>query len=401
MSSLILQHISLPDWEQHFDRLTARIAPHFARPLTHEQAKAYLKGLLSNVERKNGWQLAEQVGQQNPYRLQHLLDRAVWDQNAVRDEVQRYLLEYLADEQGVFVIDETGFLKKGDKSVGVKRQYSGTAGGLDNCQIGVFLGYATSHGHALLDCALYLPQEWADDPDRCEEAKIPDAVTFATKPKLAQDLLAHALDAKVTASWVTGDSVYGEDPALRDFLETRRLAYILAVRNDHRFSWEGGQIRALTLTARLLATSWQRLSAGDGAKGPRLFDWAYLPLDAIEAEGFAAGMLVRRSISDPTDLAYYAVFAPQGTPLAQLVAVAGTRWTIETAFERAKGEVGLDQYEVRSWHGWYRHMTLCLLAQAFLAVLRCEQRSLPEKGGPTHPRHSLRNFLQSRGLSCP
>ena len=403
LSDLAHHLVPVATWEPQLDNLTRRIAKRFARTEVREQARDYLIGLLSPVERKNGWQLAEHLGHQNPYRVQHLLDRAVWDDAKVREDLRAYVLENLADPAGILVIDESGFLKKGDKSVGVQRQYCGTAGRVENCQVGVFLGYATKKGHTLLDTKLYLPEDWANDAKRRKEAKVPKRVTFATKPQLAKTMLLDALEESVPAAFVTGDSVYGNDAPLRQFLQERGQAYVLAIKCDLRLCWEGGQIRAQTLAKRFAPASWQTLSAGEGAKGPRLFDWAYLPLDAPEQAGFAQGLLVRRSLSDPTELAYYLVFGSEKTPLATLVRVAGTRWTIEVELESAKGEVGLDEYEVRSFHGWYRHMTLCLFAHALLVVLR--QQSLPpdaprEKGGRKIPRNSLRRFKQSRGLCC-
>ena len=419
------QHLfSLPAWEQHLDTLADCIGPRFTRKETREQARAYLEGLLSGVERKNGWQLAEQLGHTNPYRVQHLLDRAVWKADLVRDELCAYVTTHLGQADGVLIVDESGFLKKGDKSVGVKRQYSGTAGRVENCQVGVFLAYATRKGHTFLDRELYLPQEWADDAPRRKAAHVPKSVHFATKPELAQAMLTRALDAGVPCAWVTGDSVYGSSHALRECLQTRRQAYVLAVANDERLSWEQGRIRALTLARRLPASSWQTLSCGEGAKGPRVYEWAWLPLDAPTQEGFAHWLLVRRSLSDPTELAYYLVFAPAATALATVAQVAGTRWSIEAGFESAKGEVGLDHYEVRSWHGWYRHMTLALVAHALLSVIRHDtQEQLTErlqsraqqpdrqqilsveeaeaKRGRFLPRNSLRNFKQQRGLYCP
>lgn len=400
LSGLAQQLVPFPTWEPHLDNLTQRIATRFARTEVREQARDYLIGLLSPVERKNGWQLAEHLGHQNPYRVQHLLDRAVWDDAKVREDLRSYVVETLADPEGVLVIDESGFLKKGEKSVGVKRQYCGTAGRVENSQVGVFLGYATKKGHTLLDTQLYLPKEWANDPKRRQQAKVPKSVGFATKPQLAQQMLTRALDAGVPTAYVTGDSVYGDDASLRQCLKKRGQAYVLAIQCDLRLLWEGGQIRAQTLAKRFAPASWQTLSAGEGSKGARLFAWAYLPLDAPEQAGFEQGLLVRRSLSDPTDLAYYLVFAPLNTALATLVQVAGTRWTIEVELESAKGEVGLDEYEVRSWHGWYRHMTLCLLAHALLVVLRHQSLQPEGKGGTKLPRNSLRKFKQSRGLCC-
>jgi SRSO17 transposase len=406
MNTLTLSHLhaqlpALPCWEQHFDTLAHRIGKHFTRSDARQQARHYLQGLLSPVQRKNGWQLAEYLGHSNPYRVQHLLDRAVWDAEAVRDDLLRYVVEHLGDPGGVLIIDETGFLKKGDKSVGVQRQYSGTAGRVENCQVGVFLAYATQKGHTFLDRALYLPQDWAHDPARREQAKVPEEVSFATKPYLAQQMLAGAFAAGVPCAWVTGDSVYGSDRKLRAFLEARKQAYVLAVACDEKLAWEQGRIRAKTLAQRLPASRWQTLSAGEGEKGPRLYDWACLLLDAPEQTGFCRWLLVRKSLSEPSERAYYVVFASADTPLATMVAVAGTRWSIEVGLEAAKGEVGLDEYEVRSFHGWYRHITLSLLAHAFLAVMRAKQIEPDAKGGKTAPGNCLRHFKQSRGLCCP
>ena len=340
LSTLATQLVPLPAWEPHFDHLTKRLARRFAHPKARQQASEYLQGLLSPVERKNGWQLAEHLGHETPYRVQHLLDRAVWNADAVRDDLQQYVSEHLGHPDGILVIDETGFLKKGENSVGVKRQYSGTAGRIENCQVGVFVGYATRQGQTLIDRALYLPQEWADNAKRRGKAKVPNAVTFATKPQLAQTLLSHALDAGIPAAWVTGDSVYGNDVALREMLQLRRQSYVLAVKSDLRLPFLEGGIRARTLAARIPDGEWQTLSCGDGAKGARLYEWARVPLDAPDQAGFACWLLVRRSLSDPSEQAYYQGFAPQDTPLTSLVTVAGTRWTIETNFETAKGEVG-------------------------------------------------------------
>ncbi len=401
LSALAAQLVPLSDWEREFDHLTKRVANRFARPEARQQASDYLRGLLSPVERKNGWQLAELLGHSAPHRVQHLLDRAVWDDALVRSDLRAYVVEHLAEQTGVLVVDESGFLKKGDKSVGVKRQYSGTAGRIENCQVGVFLAYASPKGHTLLDAALYLPEDWANDPKRRKQGKVPDTVRFATKPQMAQRLLTAALDAGVPTAFVTADSVYGNDAPLRTCLQNRGQAYVLAIKSDLRLPWEGGAIRAQTLSKRLPASAWQPLSAGEGAKGPRRFDWALLPLEAPEQEGFAHHLLVRRSLSEPRELAYYLVFAPTDTPLATLVGVAGRRWTIEVCFECAKGEVGLDEYEVRSWHGWHRHITLCLLAQALLSVLRKQSMEPLRKGGTWIPGNSLRRFKLSRGLCCP
>ena len=401
LSNLHEQLISLPSWEQQLDTYLNDLLPFFPRKEVREQAKNYLQGLLAPVERKNGWQLAEHLGQLNPYRLQHLLDRAVWDADLITKQLGRFVHQHLGAPDGVAVLDESGIQKKGEHSCGVKRQYCGSAGRVENCQVGVFLGYASHHGHALLDRELYLPKEWIDDLPRREKAKVPEKVEFATKPQLALRMLERAYLLGLPISWVTADSVYGSDPALRQSLEEKHQPYVLAVAKDERLSWEQGRIRAETLAKRLPASTWQTLSCGEGAKGERLYDWGLLALDAPSQEGFGHWLLVRRSLSDRSECAYYQVFAAQETSLNTMIGVAGTRWTIEVGFENAKGEVGLDQYEVRSWHGWYRHMSLALWAQALLVVLRKQQAQSTSKGGPTFPRNSLRSFKQSRGLWCP
>jgi SRSO17 transposase len=352
-----------------------RIGPRFARAEARLRALAYLRGLLSPVARKNGWQLAEAVGDRTPYALQHLLGRADWDPDLVRDDLRTYVVEHLGDPAAILVVDETGVVKKGTASAGVAKQYVGCVGKVENAQVGVFLAYASPTGVAFLDRALYLPEEWTDDPARCRQAGIPDTVGFATKPQLAQAMLARARVAGVPAAWVTADSVYGDDRSLRVWLEAQEQAYVLAVSGKEYVTLDATwtQRRVSTLLQELTelpADQWQRLSAGDGAKGPRWSDWYRLPLVPPLQEGYDRWCLVRRSLSDPKDLQAYVVFAPEGTELADLVRVAGRRWTIEVAFEAAKGEVGLDQYEVRSWTGWQRHMTLVLFAQAVLTVVR-------------------------------
>ena len=353
-------------WADAFSVLLARLGPRFGRVEPRRRVAAYLRGLLAPVERKNGWQLAEAAGDRTPDGVQEFLSRVRWDADAVRDDLRTYVGEHLADPHGVLVLDETGFLKKGDKSAGVQRQYSGTAGRIENCQVGVFLGYASRYGRALIDRALYLPEGWAGDRARRAEAGIPEEVAFATKPKLGLAMLERARAAGLPFAWVTGDSVYGADPALRRWLQARGLGYILAVTKAQRL----GLARVEDRAAGLPSTAWQRLSAGDGAKGPRLYDWAYLPCGSDAAPGWEKGLLIRRSLAEPGKLAFYLTHAAHGTALADLVRIAGTRWTIEACFEAAKGEVGLDQYEVRSWTGWHRHVTLAMLAHAYLAVIR-------------------------------
>jgi SRSO17 transposase len=364
------QRAEIEGWGAGLDALHARIAGRFGRAEVRERARRYLAGLLDRVERKNGWQLAEHLGETGPQGVQRLLNAAHWDAETVRDDLRTYVVEHLGHPDGVLVVDETGFLKKGTKSVGVKRQYSGTAGRIENCQIGVFLAYASPRGRAFLDRTLYLPQEWVDDAVRRAEAGVPQEVGFATKGELATAMLARAFAARVPASWVTGDEVYGNDGTLRRWLEDQRRPYVLTVSCTHTIRQEGQSERVDAVMTALPEESWQRLSAGAGSQGPRLYDWAGLHLPYACAPDTAHWLLARRSLSDPTDIAYYRAFGPADTPLSELVRVAGTRWVIDESFERAKGAVGLDQYEVRRWEAWYRHITLALLAHAYLEVTR-------------------------------
>jgi SRSO17 transposase len=382
--------------------IARRLAPYFARSESRQRVMAYLRGLLSEAERKNSWQVAEVCGEPTPYGFQYLLSRADWDADAVRDELRVYVLQHLGDPTGVLVLDETGFLKKGEHSAGVARQYSGTAGKVENCQIGVFLSYASPLGHVLLDRELYVPKEWSADGVRCRRAGIPTDRPFATKPQLACQMLARAFAAGVPAKWVTGDSVYGDDRRLRLWLEGRPQAYVLAV-SGKEYVWLGPQQRQVkTLLASLPAEGWTRLSAGDGAKGPRWYDWRWLPLAAPLEPGWRRWLLVRRSLSAPTEVTAYVVFAPQATTLEEGVRVAGSRWTVESGFEAAKGEVGLDHYEVRSWTGWYRHITLAMWALALLTVMRAGTIAVEalKKSRQPHPEASpLAAFKARRGLA--
>jgi SRSO17 transposase len=376
-----------------------RLAPYFERAEPRQRALAYLRGLLSPVERKNSWQLAEVSGDVTPYGLQHLLRRALWDPDAVRNELRTHLIEHFGEANAVLVIDETGFLKKGRHSAGVARQYSGTAGRIENCQIGVFLAYASRHGQALLDRELYLPEAWTNDHARCQQAGIPEDQRFATKPTLAKQMLQRTLAAGAPAQWVTGDSVYGDDRRLRTWLESRPQAYVLAVSGKEYVWLDWQQRRVSAILAAMPDDGWSRLRAGEGAKGPRWFDWRWLPLAAPLEPGWRRWLLIRRRTREPTDVAAYVVFAPEGTPLEEVVRVAGRRWTIESCFEAAKSEVGLDQYEVRSWTGWYRHITLAMWALALLSVLRAGAIAVEafKKSPPSGP-SSLAAFKASRGL---
>jgi SRSO17 transposase len=324
-------------WAAGLEALHARIAGRFARAEPRRRALAYLRGLLGNVARKNGWQLAEHAGERTPDGMQRLLATADWDPDRVRDDLRAYVVEHLGDAGAVLVVDETGFCKKGTTSVGVQRQYSGTAGKVDNCQLGVFLAYASPKGRAMLDRELYLPESWTDDPDRCKAARVPEQVGFRTKPQLAQVMLERALDAGVPATWVTADEVYGGSPALREWLEERHTPYMLAVKCTELLAVQapdgpaGARASAEQLAAGVPAERWIACSAGHGAKGRRLYDWTRIELASPATGGMARWLLVRRSRSDG-ELAFYACYGLAATPLVGLVRLAKLRWRAEMVF---------------------------------------------------------------------
>ena len=374
-------------WADGIERAHECIAGRFRRPEPRRRALAYLRGLLSPVERKNGWELAEQAGDATPDGVQRLLYNYRWDADLVRDDLGDYVVEHLGCADGVVVVDETGFLKKGDKSAGVQRQYSGTAGRIENCQVGVFLAYAGVKGRTLLDRELYLPQVWARDWERRRGAGVPDSVGFRTKPQLAQLMLQRAVESGVPFAWFTGDEVYGSDRNLRLWLEREEIAHVMAIKSNEKL-WaltDRGplQVRADRLAAGVEESAWVRCSAGNGAKGPRVYDWAAVDIRPLREPGKGHWLLARRSVAKPGESAFYVCFGSADTTLEELVRVAGTRWAIEECFEEAKGEVGLDQYEVRRWDGWYRHITLAMLAQAYLAVIRHQAMEQGEKGAAT------------------
>lgn len=361
-------------WNDELEELFLRTGHRFKRVEPRRRMRDYIRGLMGPVGRKNGWQLAEYAGHQTPDRLQRLLNGARWNADELRDDLQGYVAERLGEPDGILVLDDTGFLKKGTTSAGVQRQYSGTAGRTENCQIGVFAAYATTRGRALVDRELYLPKSWTDDRARCRAAHIPDERTFATKPDLAKAMVLRAIASPLPIAWVTADSAYGQEWRLRRMLEETAVGYVLAVpksqqvphfgRIDHLFSQAPGE-------------AWERRSCGDGAKGPRFYHWAALQITSIE--DFDGDMpthqrwaLARRSINKPDEIAYYLAHAPLGTTIETLVRVAGMRWAIEETFQAAKNECGLDQYEVRRYTGWMRHVTLAMLAHAFLAVMAAD-----------------------------
>jgi len=347
----------------------ALVAGEFVTAATRWRARGYLLGLVSQAERKNSWTIAEFAGDATPDGMQRLLNFATWEAGQVRDALARYVVRAFGHPAGVLVADETGFLKKGRMSAGVQRQYTGTAGRVENCQVGVFLAYAAPDGsRALIDRELYLPEKWCDAQDRCARAGIPGDTGFATKPALAQKMVERAVAARVPFRWFAADEVYGQNPGLRDWLEQEHIGYVMAVPCSQLIDTAAGKLRADRLAAAVPARGWQVASCGDGSKGPRLYEWAL-----IATADPARQLLVRRSLAPGEkgqfELAYFFTCAPPGATLAELTAVAGARWAVEDCFAEAKNETGLDHYQVRTWTAWYRHITLSMLAHAFLAVL--------------------------------
>jgi SRSO17 transposase len=396
----------LEEWGADFLRFCTRFADVFGRKEPRAQATKYLRGLMSSVPRKNSWQVAEAVGDPIPDATQRLLYRSKWSADAARDRLRQFVVEVFGEADAIGVVDESGFIKKGKHSVGVKRQYSGTAGKIENCQIGTFLSYATTKGHAFLDRRLYLPEEeWCNDPERRKRAKVPDSVIFQTKPEQAMEMLEDAWQAGVPMRWVAGDEVYGDSTALRDLIARRERRYVLAVKTSTPIWIEHPQVvepqpqeRGRPRTKARLAegspsattakevvdswpeSRWQTLTVAEGEKGLIMYDWACQRVvekcDGLP--GRDAWLLARRSLSDPTDIAYYLSNAPADTPLLKLAQVASTRYTVEQCIEEAKGETGLDEYEVRHWHSWHRHITLSMMAHAWLASVR--YKAMEKKG---------------------
>jgi SRSO17 transposase len=364
----------------------ARIGPLFAQARTAANAGLFLDGLLGGEPRKTGWMRAEAAGDPGPWRQQALLGRDRWEADELRDVVRDYVVEHLSDNEAVLVIDETGFLKQGKASCGVARQYTGSAGKITNCQIGVFAAYVSRHGHAFIDRALYLPKAWTEDPARLRATSVPANTGFATKPQLAVRMIERALETGVPFSWVAADSVYGVGDVERA-LRVAAKGYVLGVASSHWFgSWDrptplGGT--AAEIAKDISPADWQRLSADDGTKGPRLYDWCYLELATLDAEEFneanhgrwTRGLLIRRRIGDG-DLAYFTTWCPAGTSIETLIGVEGQRWAIEDSFETAKNEFGLNHNETRSWHGWHRHVSLVMLAFAMMAAIRLKANQM-------------------------
>jgi SRSO17 transposase len=395
-------------WLGIFDDLMLRIGGRFRRVEPRRRARAFVLGLLAGLPRANCWSIAEHAGEAAPSGMQHLLSRASWDVDGVRDDIRGYVVDHLGDPHGMLVVDETGDVKKGAASAGVQRQYSGTAGRVENCQVAVYLTYAGRSGHTLIDRELYLPGSWISDPGRCAAAGIPEGTSFATKPELALRMVVRALDAGTAARWVAGDEVYGADPGLRAGLEERGVGYVLAVAKSHPVPTATGALRADALARRLPPRAWQRLSAGPGAKGHRWYDWAWVAIDpGLPGHHW---LLIRRH-RRTRELAYYRCCSPRHVPLAVLVRAAGHRWTVEEDFQASKGLAALDEHQVRRWTSWYRWVTLAMLACAFLTVAAAAERIRnPEPDGQipltrneiaslfthliTSPAHGIRHRLR-------
>src|SRR4051812_26764656 len=388
-------------WAASLREVTARMRPLFTQERVATSAGLFFDGLLGAERRKTGWMRAEAAGDPGPWRQQAILGRGRWEADALRDIVRDYALEHLADEDAVLVVDETGFLKQGKASCGVARQYTGSAGKITNCQIGVFAAYVSDRGHAFFDRALYLPKAWAEDPARRATAHVPPEIAFATKPHLARAMVERAIAAGVPFAWVVGDSIYGVS-AVEMALRRAGKGYVLGVNATSQFTSWGRQPPVAGTAAEIASTldpsAWHRLSAGAGAKGARLFDWAYLELADLEAAKYneslsglwTRGLLIRRNIADG-ELAFFATWCPAGTPVTVLVSVEGRRWAIEDGFETAKNEPGLDHNETRSWHGWHRHVSLVMLAFAMMAAIRRQVNT------PAPPKSSLRMMHKGRG----
>jgi SRSO17 transposase len=364
-------------WNGALEELHRRIAGRFARSEARERVKRYLAGLLGRVERKNGWQLAEAIGEKDPQGVQRLLNSAKWDADAVRDDLREYVVEHLGDEEsGVLVADETGFLKKGHKSVGVARQYSGTAGDTVDCQVGVFVAYASNKGCAFIDRALYLPEQWAYDLKRRAEAGVPEEVVFANKIELAKRMLERAFEAGVPARWVAADSFYGRSHEFRAWLEERGRPYAVMVPKTNMVPLGGRKKKKIErLAERVPEDAFSEVLPAQDSGERRPWEWACLGLAADPKKGMSRWLLVRRGSDDPEDMAFYQAYGPEDTSVEELVRICRERWAIELAFEEAKGEIGMDHYEVRKWGAWHRYVTLCLLAHAFLVVTRLATRN--------------------------
>jgi SRSO17 transposase len=370
-------YVDVVSWQDELDHLLGRVGGRFGRSEPRKRARRYVGGLVAGLERKNGWTLAEHAGEVSPDGMQRLLRWADWDVDGVRDDVRDYVVDRLGDPGAVLAVDDTGFIKKGVRSAGVQRQYTGTSGKKDNCQIGTFLAYIAPTGHALIDRHLYLPGGWTTDPHRRGEAGVPEEVEFQTKPRVAIAMLQRALQAGVPFAWFTADEAFGQAKYLRVWLEEHDIAHVVATRrNDDVITGDMRSQRVDQVVAELPARAWRRLSCGEGAHGPREYDWAWTAIRIQQwwEPGRGHWLLARRSITNPDEIAYYVCYGPRRTTLATLAQVAGRRWAIEECFKQAKQETGLDHYQVRTWRGWYAHITLSMLALAWLAVVRAAEQ---------------------------
>ena len=416
-------------WQLRLKQLHQRLRSHFARPEPYQHTLLYLQAVLSEIPRKNGWQIAEHARLPHPYGIQRLLSRATWDQDGVRDALCSFVCQVLTPPSPssggsghptpfpVLVVDESGFPKRGHHSAGVGPQYCGRTGQIENCQMGVFLSYVTEHGHALIDRELYLPEDWCSDLPRRQAAHIPDVIRFQTKLELAQQMIQRVQSARMPIRWIVADTVYGHSSDLRQWLQEQGYAYAVAVPSTEVISVQtpaGASLCAVGSIAFSLhrRRDWQRLSQSQGTKGERLFDWAILPWLQAGHEDERHFLVIRRCLDEPRKLTYYLVFAPLPTPLAPIVQAIGARWRIEEDLEACK-DLGLDQYEVRSFSGWYRHVTLVLLAYAFLVGvcaqerLGCSPQDSPAACSavipltPSEVRHLLARLLFFASASAP
>jgi SRSO17 transposase len=386
--------IKARETEEEFNKIMSRIGKIFYSKLGFANARKYMIGLLGKSERKNGWQMSEYIGESTPYKMQQFISKGSYSSNELRDEVRGYVGDNLGEADGVLVVDDTGFIKQGVKSCGVQRQYTGTVGKICNCQIGVFLSYASSKGHSPIDRRLYIPQTWIDDVARRSEAGIPEDTKFQTKPKMALEMIQEATAAGVPYAWVTGDCAYGDYDEMRNWLEENNKCYVLNISAKEYI--DGLKMGRLLHT--LPEDGWFEASCGRGSKGERIYDWQFVETSSVTPQGFKRVILVRRSKSSHDEMKTYIAFAPADTPPTRLVEVAGTRWTVETCFKESKGEVGLDEYEVRTYQGWYNHITFAMLALALLSVL--SSKSLDTKSFQDHnpAQSSLDDFKRGRNL---
>lgn len=386
-------------WEDEFQSLLARIESVFARSESRHHAHQYIQGLLSHLPRKNSWHLAEFSGDSTPYGKQNLLGRSTWCHNKLLKSLHPFIEESLGDNELTLSIDDTGFLKKGVKSAGVHRQYTGTAGGVDNCQLGVFLTYATSKGHAMWDRKLYVPKVWMEDEARRKEAKIPDELEFAQKYKQACSMLEDAFEHGLKPQWVLGDAGYGNNSQIFNLLQEHRCPYVLGIKSDRRLFYEGQRMKVSEIVAQCSPDSWKVIETGLGSKGKRLAKWFFLTFNT-PIEGFKKALMVRVLPGEKKNTSYFFGFAKEGTSDEDFAKAEGRRWRIEESFEQTKQEVGLADYEVRSWHGWYRHITLSMVAYAFLAAMRAQD--IPElnplKKTKANQNKLWKKFRQERGL---